>query len=616
MKKLLLPVVLLWTVLLLVWCSDQSVLTSSPSDGSTNETVLDETSSKTRDEFNAEEKMNIHMCLMWWWENCDEIFNKDNKNIYSDAIAEQCDLMPWMEHCNEYFNTETQVVTNAFNMQPDPTAVEAWTAEIVELQDWDAYTITIEEVVKTINWKQLRMLAYNGTIPWPVLKAPKGSKIDLTVVNMVDDIETTVHHHGLRHDDRYDWVPIDMWWYDEPISKGETLEYVLEFPDSGLFRYHPHVREDLQQEMWLYWNYLVEDPLEKDVKQTNSEKIIMFDDIFLNEDGAIVPFDKDKWTYVVMWRFGNTPLVNWDTNFEMSLIAWEVARLYLTNVANVTPFNLTIPGVQMKLVWGDIGKYEREELIDNLVISPAERYIVDIFAPEPWTYSITNTMKEWSYSLWTIKVEEWALDSSYAEQFATLRSNEWIIADIDQYRQYFDIPVNKTLNLSVEMDGMMWEMPEADHPHNDWDTDHIQLPWWLTLDPYSIEREDEMPVMNEASTTDNTRWYLVDDATGERNMDIKWTFNQWDVVKIRIFNDPNSVHPMQHPVHFHGQRFLVLNKNWQLNENLVWKDTVLVPTGEYVDILLDVSNPGKWMVHCHIAEHLTAWMMMSFSVEE
>ena len=124
-----------------------------------------------------------------------------------------------------------------------------------------------------------------------------------------------------------------------------------------------------------------------------------------------------------------------------------------------------------------------------------------------------------------------------------------------------------------------------------------------------------MPMMNELSTTDNTRWFLTDPETGKKNMDIDRRFAQGDVVKIRIFNDPESVHPMQHPIHFHGQRFLVINKNGVVNQNLVWKDTVLVPTGEYVDILLDISNPGTWMAHCHIAEHLTAGMMMKFIVE-
>jgi hypothetical protein len=31
---------------------------------------------------------------------------------------------------------------------------------------------------------------------------------------------------------------------------------------------------------------------------------------------------------------------------------------------------------------------------------------------------------------------------------------------------------------------------------------------------------------------------------------------------------------------------------------------VLVRTGETVDILFDVTNPGLWMAHCHIAEHM------------
>ena len=48
--------------------------------------------------------------------------------------------------------------------------------------------------------------------------------------------------------------------------------------------------------------------------------------------------------------------------------------------------------------------------------------------------------------------------------------------------------------------------------------------------------------------------------------------------------------------------------------NLVWKDTVLVRTGEMVDILLDVTNPGRWMAHCHIAEHHESGMMFSFNV--
>ena len=48
---------------------------------------------------------------------------------------------------------------------------------------------------------------------------------------------------------------------------------------------------------------------------------------------------------------------------------------------------------------------------------------------------------------------------------------------------------------------------------------------------------------------------------------------------------------------------------------MVWKDTVVIPVGSTVDILLELSNPGRWMLHCHVAEHLGVGMGMVFEVE-
>jgi FtsP/CotA-like multicopper oxidase with cupredoxin domain len=52
-------------------------------------------------------------------------------------------------------------------------------------------------------------------------------------------------------------------------------------------------------------------------------------------------------------------------------------------------------------------------------------------------------------------------------------------------------------------------------------------------------------------------------------------------------------HPMHHPFHIHAAgRFLMLSRDGVTEPNLVWKDTVLLKTGETVDILLDVTSPG------------------------
>jgi FtsP/CotA-like multicopper oxidase with cupredoxin domain len=131
-----------------------------------------------------------------------------------------------------------------------------------------------------------------------------------------------------------------------------------------------------------------------------------------------------------------------------------------------------------------------------------------------------------------------------------------------------------------------------------------------------IEWEDDMVEVNRTTTPANMRWKLVDRETGAENAQIDWTFRVGDQVKLRLVNEMDSDHPMPHPFHVHGAgRFLILARDDVVEPNLVWKDTVLVRTGETVDILLDVTNPGRWMAHCHIAEHHESGMMFSFNVE-
>jgi FtsP/CotA-like multicopper oxidase with cupredoxin domain len=130
-----------------------------------------------------------------------------------------------------------------------------------------------------------------------------------------------------------------------------------------------------------------------------------------------------------------------------------------------------------------------------------------------------------------------------------------------------------------------------------------------------IEWEDDMVAVNKRTTPANMRWRLIDRSTGAENAAIDWRFRVGDRVKIRLLNEIAGDHPMHHPFHIHGAgRFLILSRDGVVEPNLVWSDTVLVRTGETVDILLDVTNPGLWMAHCHIAEHHESGMMFSFSV--
>jgi FtsP/CotA-like multicopper oxidase with cupredoxin domain len=131
-----------------------------------------------------------------------------------------------------------------------------------------------------------------------------------------------------------------------------------------------------------------------------------------------------------------------------------------------------------------------------------------------------------------------------------------------------------------------------------------------------LEWEDLMPDNNARTDATNMIWRLVDDDTGAENAAIDWRFTVGERVKIRLVNTMDSDHPMHRLFHIHGAgRFLVLERDGEPSDNLVWKDTVLVRAGETVDILLDVTEPGLWMAHCHIAEHNQNGMMFSFRVD-
>jgi FtsP/CotA-like multicopper oxidase with cupredoxin domain len=284
--------------------------------------------------------------------------------------------------------------------------------------------------------------------------------------------------------------------------------------------------------------------------------------------------------------------VNGETSPQLSMNQGEVVRLYLVNTANVRVFNVRLAGARMKLVGGDNGRVEREEFIEELLFSPSERVIVDVFFEHAGQFALEHRTPERTYPLATVIVQEQPAEPSFAQEFFTVRTSSELEAVRAKITADADRQPDKTLALVAEMPGM--EHHGEGHPLE------------------AIEWEDTMEEMNRLSTPQNMFWKLVDGSTGAANQDIDWSFTVGDQVKVTIVN----ASPMQHPIHFHGQRFLVLSRDGMGNENLAWKDTVLVRGGEMVDILVDMSNPGAWMVHCHIAEHLESGMMFTYYVQE
>jgi FtsP/CotA-like multicopper oxidase with cupredoxin domain len=487
---------------------------------------------------------------------------------------------------------------------------EASPTRTYRLDDGDTISLTTGKVGRTLRGHALVMYAFDGQIPGPRLEIPQGATVTVRFRNLTD-LPSSIHWHGLRLANADDGVP----GLTQPaVPPGGEFVYRVYAPDAGLFWYHPHNREDVAQDLGLAGNIVVRARADgivlsgangrADRRSDIRDAFLMLDDLLIG-DAGLVPYGREAVTHALMGRFGNALLVNGDEDWNFEARPGERVRLHLTNAASARTFNLSLDGARLRVIAGDAGPFAVPRWVESVVIAPAERYVVEAELRQAGSYALVNRVRGIDRvtgrffpevdTLGVLKVggkpvQRVGADSSSASD--PLRALARSVAGRAP---------DRILTLSLRTGTLPFALVQA-----------------LRLDTayvHPVEWTSTMPMMDWLSTGREVTWIIRDSLSGAEGMALDWRVPRDKPLVVRLVNDKHVLHPMGHPIHLHGQRFLVLARNGAPNEDPVWKDTVLVPAGGTVDLLVDTSNPGRWMLHCHIAEHLESGMHTVITVE-
>jgi len=407
---------------------------------------------------------------------------------------------------------------------------------------------------------ETEVLAYNGTIPGNMLHARVGDRVIVHFHNGLDQ-PTTVHWHGLRISDQMDGSPR----VQTPVPPGGDFTYDFRLPEAGTFWYHAHVNTIEQIDRGLYGVFVVH---EATPPPFDRERILVLDDVRLTNTGEISPF-LGSGPDVGRGRLGNVLLVNGRADVtRVTLPRHATERWRIVNASNARTFTLVFDdGSPLRVIGTDGGLLPVPYETTRLDVAVGQRYELDMRLDDP--EHPTRTLQT---------------------LVATLVNDGGI-----ETRAF---PL-----VEATTEGEVPPRPAYVPPPD------IRLP---SLEPSA---PDTLTWNLSGGLVDGGVQFTINDVPGHHDLDggHAHALHRVDQGQPVLITLRSTVSP-EHPFHLHGQFFQIVAPGGRAQEEPGLKDTVLVQGNQPVTILAYFENPGRWMYHCHIAEHAERGMMAEVEV--
>ncbi|MGH6719806.1 MAG: multicopper oxidase family protein, partial [Alphaproteobacteria bacterium] len=260
-------------------------------------------------------------------------------------------------------------------------------------------------------WVENELWTYDGSLPGPMIRAVRGSRLRVTVENRLAE-ETTVHWHGVRLPNAMDGVPHLT---QAPIAPGDRFVYEFDLPDAGTYWYHPHQRSFEQVGRGLYGVLVVEDT---EPPAVDRDLTWVLSDWRLLAMGELSDDFGNMFDVMHAGRVGNTVTVNGALPEDLRVKAGERIRLRLVNAANARIFALAFAGHRPFVIAMDGHPVEPHEPADGrVVLGPAMRVdvILDATAEPGSRHAVRDTFyQDLDYDLLSIAYEADPATTGYA----------------------------------------------------------------------------------------------------------------------------------------------------------------------------------------------------------
>ncbi|KWX20508.1 oxidase [Mycolicibacterium wolinskyi] len=440
-------------------------------------------------------------------------------------------------------------------------------------------TLTAERTRVDLGGRVAETIAYNGTVPGPLVRASVGDELKVTLRNRLGHA-TSVHWHGIALRNDMDGASPAT----PDVDDGSEFTYRFSLPHPGTYWAHPHV--GLDADTGLYFPVIVDDPAEPG--RYDAEWVVMLDD----------------WTDGV----GSSPAQIYDRLRSGSGGGHDMPGMGdmpgMSGGAGMGSM-----GAASDLLGGDAGDVD----YPMYVINGRNAQAPHSFRARPGQRIRIRFINAGSDTAFRVALADHPMTVTHTDGFPVVPTE--VDALLIGMGERYDVTVTAA-------DGVFPLVAAAEGKN-------ASTRALLVTGAGSAPSPDFAPpelqgrVGTVSSFTATPQATFPESPTGAElpaelggsMMNYDWTINGLAFSKTRplavrvgqraalTFTNSSM---MWHPMHLHGHTFQVVGDDGRLGAR---KDTVIVLPMQKLRVTFVADNPGVWMLHCHNTYHQEAGMM-------